>query len=124
MESWLNQPFDADTIPAGPETDWRLLHHVLDWKRGVASLGQQPYVYRGGGDTLMWPVSADAAYAERAADALRARGFTVETAPEAGGFLTTIRGPGGAIEARAETAALAFARSALKGMLAGLIVKR
>ena len=97
MEPWLNQPFDADALPAGPDTDWRFLHHVLDWKRGVASLGQAPYVYHGGGDTLMWPVSTDAAYAEPAADALRARGFTVVTTPMPGGFHTTISGTGGGV---------------------------
>ncbi len=55
METWLNQPFDADALPAGPETDWRLLHHVLDWKRGAEALGQAPYLFPGGGAEAPWP---------------------------------------------------------------------
>lgn len=120
MKTWLNQPFDADALPAGPETDWRLLHHVLDWKRGAAGLGQQPFVFAGGGADTMWPVSTDPEYAERVSNLLRARGFVIEIEK---GFTAIVRAPGGTVQSTAETAELALTRAVLKAMQACLIVK-
>lgn len=123
MEPWLNQPFDADALPAGPDADWRLLHHVLDWKRGAAGLGQPPYVFPGGGAVALWPVSTDPTHAERVAGLLRARGFVVEVAPDADRFRARVAGPAGSVEVRAETTPLAVTRAVLKAMLACIVVK-
>ena len=125
METWLNQTFDADGLPAGAETDWRVLHHVLDWKPGLAAFGQAPYVFPGGQAAYMWPVSTDIEHADRVAAALRSRGFEVEVEfSTQAGYKARIGGQCSTVEAEAETAPLAIARAVLKGLMTHMIVKR
>lgn len=125
----MNRLFDPDQVPPGAETDLLLLHHVFDWHAGIKAFGQADYVVPVDGgvrdEPLLWPVSSDWAYACRAIALLVARGFRVDVLPEAmpAGCVVTIVGPTGTVSARAETQALAFARAALKGVIACIIVK-
>ncbi|MBC7544298.1 MAG: hypothetical protein H7338_16380 [Candidatus Sericytochromatia bacterium] len=125
----MNRHFDPDQSPPGPKTDLLLLHHVFDWKPGIAAFGQAAYVVpvKGGGisnEPILWPVSVDWAYAQKAIGLLEGRGFHINVAPDSpSGFVVRITCVIGAVESRAETPALAFTRAALKGVVTCLIVK-
>ena len=121
---------DIDRLPAGAELDWLALHHALDWKSGVAALGQSPYSRPGpAGDRLdepaLWPVSTELGAAWVLVEHVEARslGFSLSRAP-GGPWLARIWHPErGEAACTAETAPLAIARAALKAVNASLVVK-
>lgn len=127
---------NIDGLDAGPELDWLVLHHALDWKQGFPALGQSPYT-RPGDDgervetPALPPVSTDLAAAWRLVEHLEARrlGFSLEQHPEAEearrwtARVRRDRHPAGEAVAHAPTAPWAIARVVLKAVQASLVVK-
>ena len=122
---------DVDRLPAGPELDWLVLHHALDWKEAFPTPGGPRYTRPGeGGDRLseptLWPVSADAALSHRLVAHVEAAGagFALTHAPGSGTWDARIWRDGiGEAATGAETMALAVSRALLKAVIANLIVK-
>lgn len=127
---------DIDGLEAGPELDWLVLHHALDWKQGFPALGQAPYTRPGDGGerrdaAALPPVSSDLAEAWRLVEHVEARGlgFSLSRQPEAEeaqGWTARVwrdRPPAGEAVASAPTAPWAIARAVLKAVRASLVVK-
>ncbi len=119
---------DIDTLEAGEELDWLVLHHVFDWKRGIRAFDEAPYRCGTQEYAALWPVSAEIAFAWRVlAHALRA-GLTVSVSGNPSGRegswrATLAHAQGGEAEACGETAPLAICRAALRAVEAALLVK-
>lgn len=127
---------DIDGLESGPELDWLVLHHALDWKQGFPALGQAPYSRPGDGAErvempALPPVSTDIAEAWRLVEHVEARrlGFSLSRQPEAEATqrwtarVWRDRPPIGEAVASAPTAPWAIARAVLKAVQASLVVK-
>jgi hypothetical protein len=127
---------DIDGLEAGPELDWLVLHHALDWKQGFPALGQAPYTCPGADGArvdapTLPPVSTEIAEAWRLVEHVEARrlGFSLSHQPdaeEAQRWTARVwrdRPPAGVALAHAPTAPWAIARAVLKAVQASLVVK-
>lgn len=119
---------EFDSLEPGDELDWLVLHHVLDWKRGLRSLGEAPY--RQGSEMFpeLWPVSHDMAFAWRVVEHATAAGLqvTLRYAPDPrkpGWEATFSRAQGPIASSDAQTAPLAICRAALRAVEQALLVK-
>lgn len=117
-----------DQLEAGDELDWLVLHHVFDWKRGIAAFGEAPY-RRGSQEFLaLWPMSTDIASAWRLIDHAAAVGLHVSIqnhpgTPSLGWRVEFGRPAGEAVYALGGTLPLAICRAALRAVEAALLVK-
>ena len=117
-----------EQLDAGEELDWLVLHHVFDWKRGIAAFGESPYRCRGQTFDALLPLSTDLALAWRVLDLAVARNLrvTVTGAPvaSAAGWEVRIAAPSGeTAHAFGETVPVAICRAALRAVEAALLVK-
>lgn len=123
---------DIDRLEAGPELDWLVLHHALDWKQGFPALGQQPYTRPTESgrveEPALRPISTSLAEAWRLVEHIEALGlgFSLTHAPDGAGWSARVwrdRAPAGEACCKGETAALAISRVVLKAVRASLVVK-
>jgi len=117
-----------DSVDAGEELDWLVLHHVFDWKRGIAAFGESPYRWGKQAYAALLPVSTDLAEAWRVLDLAVARGLRVAVtsngnAPGAAWHVSISGASGESAQAFGETVPLAICRAALRAVEAALLVK-
>ena len=119
---------EIDTLEAGAELDWLVLHHVFDWKRGISAFGEAPYRHGPVAHQALLPVSTDLADAWRVLEHAIARGLRVtlqsvtDHSPQTWGV--TLASPaGGSAYAWGETVPVAICRAALRAVEAALLVK-
>ena len=116
-----------DSLEAGDELDWLVLHHVLDWKRGIAAFGEAPYRWQSQEFPALWPVSRDLVCAWRIVDHAIQRGVTVDVLADPATSplwrVTFTHLSGSEAHAEAATLPLAICRAALRAVEAAVLVK-
>jgi len=114
-------------MEAGDELDWLVLHHVLDWKRGIAAFGEAPYRWQSQEYTALWPVSHDLACAWRIVDHAIQRDVAVAVWGEPAKtplWRVTFTHPSGSVaQGEAATLPLAICRAALRAVEVAVLVK-
>lgn len=114
-------------LETGDELDWLVLHHVLDWKRGIAAFGEPPYRWQSQEFPALWPVSRDLACAWRIVDHAIQRGVAVAVRAEpvtSPLWQVTFTHPSGAVaHGEAATLPLAICRAALRAVEAAILAK-
>jgi hypothetical protein len=121
---------DIDRLDAGPELDWLVLHHALDWKTAFPTPGGPRYTRPSGDSRVdepdLWPVSADASVVWCLVEHVEAAGcgFALSRPPGGPEWAARVWREGrGEATALAPTAPLAIARAVLKAVAANLVVK-
>lgn len=114
-------------LEAGDELDWLVLHHVLDWKRGIAAFGEAPYRWQSQEFPALWPVSRDLGCAWRIVDHAIQRDVAVAVLADPAKpplWRVTFTHPSGS-EAHGEAATLplAICHAALRAVEAAILVK-
>ena len=114
-------------MEAGNELDWLVLHHVLDWKRGIAAFGEAPYRWQNREYAALWPVSHDLACAWRIVDHAIQRDVAVvvqgEPAKTPLWRVTLTHSSGAVAQGEAATLPLAICRAALRAVEMAVLVK-
>ena len=116
-----------ESLEAGEELDWLVLHHVFDWKRGIAAFGEAKFRCGTHPYPELFPVSSDLAHAWQVVDHALRVGLMVDMLARSGEAqdwrVRFARPSGEAVEGRGETVSLAICRAALLAVKAALLVK-